>query len=513
MTPAPAAHLLRRAGFRASPAEISHAIEQGLEGTVKDLFDDGKEQEAQFQETFRRLSGSFVDFTDIGQLQAWWCYRMLTTRTPLREKLTLFWHGHFATSSHKVDESFLMHQQCETLRRLCWSNFRELVLAVSRDPAMLVYLDGESSTKENPNENFARELMELFTIGVGHYTEKDVRDAARAFTGWHRDNAKFNFNVEAHDDGDKEILGRKGKLGGTDVIDALMAHPALPRFIARRCCCFSPVPRPPAEVVEEAAEVFRNGQLSVKRFLMTLFQSKFFYSESCRRTRISSPVECVIGACRSLGLRLAAPECRDRITAMGQELYGPPNVKGWDGERKWIHASSWAERQAFGQRVGELTSDTNFGPNLDAFDLVPAEVTDPKRAAELLVERVLEGTLSKKKPPEIAEFLIASDEGPKPDEFLNNRDFRAQKIREGNRRAAQVARVSRLLTRCFLMMTRRGFLGHGAGLSALTLGGVLPGLFARAADAAAKADRNDRILVVVELAGSGNDGLNMVIPI
>src|SRR5262249_29786999 len=153
--------------------------------------------------------------------------------------------------------------------RLCWSNFRELVLAVSRDPAMLVYLDGESSTKENPNENFARELMELFTIGVGHYTEKDVRDAARAFTGWHRDNTKFNFNVEAHDDGDKEILGRKGKLGGTDVIDVLMAHPALPRFIARKLLVFFASPEPPAEVVNEAADVFQNGQLSVKRFLLT----------------------------------------------------------------------------------------------------------------------------------------------------------------------------------------------------------------------------------------------------
>ena len=174
-----AAHLLRRAGFGASPAEIARAIEQGLDGTIKDLFDDGKEQEAQFQETFRRLSGSFVDFSDIAQLQAWWCYRMLTTRTPLREKLTLFWHGHFATSYRKVEDIYLMHQQCETLRRLVWSNFRDLVLAVSRNPAMLVYLDGESSTKENPNENFARELMELFTIGVGHYTEADVRGAAR----------------------------------------------------------------------------------------------------------------------------------------------------------------------------------------------------------------------------------------------------------------------------------------------------------------------------------------------
>src|SRR5262249_2684236 len=152
---------------------------------------------------------------------------------------------------------FLMHQQCETLRRLAWGNFRELVLAVSRDPAMLVYLDGETSTKANPNENFARELMELFTLGVGHYTEKDVREAARAFTGWHRDNARYNFDAEAHDDGDKTVLGHTGRLNGTDVIDALMSHPALPRFLARKLLVYFACPDPPADVVEEAAGVFR----------------------------------------------------------------------------------------------------------------------------------------------------------------------------------------------------------------------------------------------------------------
>jgi uncharacterized protein (DUF1800 family) len=419
-----AAHLLRRAGFGASRAEIDRAIEQGLEGAVKDLFDDGPEQETQFQETFRRLSGHFVDFSDLGQLQAWWCYRMLTTRTLLREKLTLFWHGHFATSVHKVEDVFLMHQQCEMLRRLAWSNFRDLVLAVSRDPAMLVYLDGESSTKENPNENFARELLELFTLGIGNYSEKDVREAARAFTGWHRDNTKFTFNAAAHDDGDKEFLGRKGKLDGRDILDAILAHPALPRFLARKLLVFFACPDPPADVVSEAAEVFQAGQLSIKRFLTVLFQSNFFYSQTCRRTRISSPVECVIGTCRSFGVRLAAQECRDHITAMGQELFGPPNVKGWDGERKWIHAASWAARQAFGQRIGELVSGTDFGPHLDAFALVPAEITDPRKVADLLAERVLEGTLSKKTRAEVAEYLGTGEE------FRSSEDVRAQKIRE-----------------------------------------------------------------------------------
>jgi uncharacterized protein (DUF1800 family) len=431
-----AAHLLRRAGFGAAPAEVARAVKRGLEATVIDLFEEARDQEAQFQETFRRVSGRLVDFGDARQLQAWWCYRMLATRTPLREKLTLFWHGHFATSYRKVEDIFLMHQQCETLRRLAWGNFRELLLAVSRDPAMLVYRDGESSTKEKPNENFARELLERFSLGVGQYTEQDVREAARAFTGWHRDGAKFAFQAEAHAGGEKQVLGRRGNLDGTDVINALAAHPALPRFIARKLLIFVACPEPPAEVVEEAAEVFRDGQLSVegplsvKRFLAMLFRSKFFYGPACRRTRVSSPVECVIGACRSLGIRLAAPECRDHITAMGQELFAPPSVKGWDGERTWIYAGSWAARQAFGQRVGELASDGEFGPNLDLAALVPDEVSDPKKVAQLLVERVLEGTLSKKQRAEIAAFLVAADEGSKPEQFTSDRDFRAQKIRE-----------------------------------------------------------------------------------
>jgi uncharacterized protein (DUF1800 family) len=425
-----AAHLLRRAGFGAAPEAVARAVEQGLETTVKELFDDGKQQETEFQATFRQISGGLVDFGDVGQLQAWWCYRMLRTRSPLREKLTLFWHGHFATSVRKVEDSFLMHQQCETLRRLAWGTIRDLVLAISRDPAILVYLDGESSTKQHPNENFARELLELFTLGVGNYTEKDVREAARAFTGWHRDGTRFVVNAEAHDGEDKIVLGRRGKLDGSDVIDALAVHPALPRFLARKFLVFFACPEPSDEVVAEAAEVLRNGQLSVKRFLTTLFQSRFFFAETCRRTRIASPAEFVIGTCRSLGVRLSALECRDHMTNMGQELFAPPSVKGWDGEKKWIHASTWVARQAFGQRIGELVSSTDFGPHLDIARLVPKETLEPKKIVELLNARILEGSLSRKKVAEVAEFLISGDAGPNPDEFRTNADFRSQKIRE-----------------------------------------------------------------------------------
>src|SRR5262245_22217621 len=202
-----AAHLLRRAGFGASSQEIQQAVTNGLEAAVEDLFDDAESEEAEFQDTFKRISGSFIEFGDAGALQAWWCYRMMKTNVPLREKLTLFWHGHFATSIAKVEDTYLMHKQIETIRSHAWGNLRDLVAAIARDPAMLVYLDGDSNTKEHPNENFARELMELFTIGIGNYTEHDVLEAARAFTGWQRTNqAQFTFNPDLHDGKRKEFL-------------------------------------------------------------------------------------------------------------------------------------------------------------------------------------------------------------------------------------------------------------------------------------------------------------------
>jgi uncharacterized protein (DUF1800 family) len=426
---AAAAHLLRRAGFGATPDEIERAVKQGLDATVEGLFDDNRGQEDEFQQTFRRISGTLVDFADAAQLQAWWCYRMRQTRTPLREKLTLFWHGHFATSAGKVEDLHLMHRQGETLRRLAWGDFRELVLAVSRDPAMLVYLDGESNTKEHPNENYARELMELFTIGIGNYTEKDVQEAARAFTGWHRDGAKFVFNAEAHDDGPKQFLGKRGTLDGTDVIDVLLEHPALPRFLARKLLVFFACPEPPDAVLEEASDLFRRSRLNVQTFLTGLFTSKFFYGKACRRTRIASPAELVIGTARSLGLRLAAPELRDNLNAMGQELYAPPNVKGWDGEKKWINATTWAARQAFAQRVADLASDGEFGPNLDVARLVPGEMNDPEKVAGVLVDRLLDGELPAEKRAEVAKFLRTGPEGEKPEQFRDDADFRTQQVR------------------------------------------------------------------------------------
>jgi uncharacterized protein (DUF1800 family) len=421
-------HLFRRAGFGASKAEIDRAVEQGLAATVETLFAEAPEQEAEFQETFQRISGHFADFSDAAHLQTWWVYRMLRTRSPMREKLALFWHSHFATSYNKVEEIALMHQQCEMLRKLAWGDFRDLLHAVSRDPAMLVYLDGETNTRENANENFGRELLELFTLGHGHYHEGDVRAAARAFTGWGRDGDKFVFTADQHDSGAKEFLGQKGPFDGGDILDILVKQPATARHLARKLLIFFVCPEPASNVVAEAAVPFTESRLNVKAFLRQIFLSKYFFSPACRRTRIASPAEFVIGACRSLGARLSAQDLRQNLVDMGQELFAPPNVKGWDGEKKWINSTTWAARQAFAKRISELPQESALGPRVDLADIVPGDLAEPPRIVDLIAGFLLDGDLSSERRKEVTEFLVTTDEGDKHDQFANDAEFRRQQV-------------------------------------------------------------------------------------
>jgi uncharacterized protein (DUF1800 family) len=424
-----AAHLVRRAGFAASKPEIDRAVKEGPAATVDALFTEAPEQENEFQETFSRISGQLLDFSDATQLQTWWIYRMLRTRTPLREKLTLFWHGHFATNYNKVEEVALMHKQCEMLRKLAWGDFRELAQAISRDPAMLIYLDGESNTRENPNENYGRELLELFTLGHGNYTEADVRAAARAFTGWGRDGEKFIFNAEMHDDGPKEFLGQKGNFDGGDIVDAVAKHPATARYIAGKLLKFFACPEPARAAVAEAGEIFTQCGRNIKDFLHHVFLSKYFYSSACRRTRIASPVEYVVGVCRALGARITAGDLRQYLVDMGQELFAPPNVKGWDGEKKWINAAAWAARLAFAQHIAELPQENALGERFDVTPLVPADMSEPPKIVDALAEFLLEGTLPAGKQKELAEFLPMTDEGDKSEQFGQDADFRQQQVK------------------------------------------------------------------------------------
>ncbi len=423
-----AAHLLRRAGFGASPAEVARAVGEGHEATIEAFFEAADEEDRDFARTFEAIAGSFVNFTVADQTRAWWAYRMVKTRAPLREKLTLFWHGHFATVIEKVDDAELLIRQIDAIRRHASGNFRDLVLAMARDPAMLVWLDGESSTKDHPNENFARELMELFTCGIGHYTEADVQAAARAFTGWSRDGSNFTFKPQDHDTSRKRFLGKTGRFNGDDIVDILTQHPATARNIAAKLLRFFACPEPAPDVVDEAAALLERTRLDVKWFLRELFQSRYFFSEACRRTRIASPVEFAIGTARTLGLRWPALEISEQLALMGQKLLSPPNVKGWDGEKRWINTSSWAARTACARMIAEFEGDT-YAAHLDLETLVPGAIREPDAVVARLADVLLQGELGPESRRELAEFLATPDEGQASQAFREDDGARAKKIR------------------------------------------------------------------------------------
>ncbi len=426
-----AAHLLRRAGFGARPEDVDRAVKDGVEATVEGLFDEAAaaEEERGFALAFEAIAGSFADFSEADPLRAWWVHRMVKARVPLREKLTLFWHGHFATSVEKVDDVHLMARQVDTIRRLAWGNFRDLVLALARDPAMIVWLDGESNTKAHPNENFGRELMELFTCGIGHYTEADVQAAARAFTGWHREGAEFAFKPDDHDPGRKRFLGKSGKFDGGDIVDILIQHPATARNVAAKLLRYFACPEPAPEVVDEAAALLEHTRLDVKWFLRELFGSRYFFSPACYRSRIASPAEFVVGTVRGLGVRWVASEMAGQLNSMGQTLLAPPNVKGWDGEKRWINSSTWAARTACAGTIARLETGGPFGANLDPSALVPDSLREPAEVVDRLAEILLQGDLAPGTRRELAEYLATTEDGQSSHSFRDDDEVRKKKTR------------------------------------------------------------------------------------
>jgi uncharacterized protein (DUF1800 family) len=280
------------------------------------------------------------------RLGVWWANRMLTTKRPLEEKLTLFWHGHFATGDVKVRDSRMMLQQNEMLRAHAAGSFRDLLIGILKDPAMLVYLDNGENVKKHPNENFGRELLELFTMGVGNYTERDVREAARSFTGWTNDVLAFKFDAEQHDFGDKAFLGRTGSFNGEDIIDAILRQPVTAEFVAAKLYRFFVRDEMSAPVKTSLGRTFRDGGYQLKPLLTQIFLSKDFYSSKSDATQIKSPVALVVSTYRKMGLR-ELPTIPDfgRMTAgLGQTLFDPPNVAGWAGGRTWITPATLFQR-------------------------------------------------------------------------------------------------------------------------------------------------------------------------
>ncbi|MBL0125724.1 MAG: DUF1800 domain-containing protein [Betaproteobacteria bacterium] len=292
------------------------------------------------------------------ELREWWFREMLTTPSPLTEKMTLFWHNHFATSQQKVRFTPLIYQQHVMLRRNALGNFGTLLREVARDPAMLIYLDGANSRKEQPNENFAREVMELFTLGEGHYSERDIKEAARAFTGWSvdRDTGQFMFRRGIHDYGNKSVLGKSGNFDGDQVIDILLRKPETAQFVTRKLWreFISPAVGKPADEAQVArfADEFRDSGYNISRLMRVILTSDAFYAPGNRASLIKSPVEFVVGTMKQFDIE--TPNLRPFVLAaalLGQNVFSPPNVKGWPGGEAWINSATLLGRKQLIDRL------------------------------------------------------------------------------------------------------------------------------------------------------------------
>jgi hypothetical protein len=383
-----AAHLYRRAAFGANGEELAETEKLGLEGTL-DLLLNGRPQHVEILGTLTDVGRIAAGRDDAGsQLRGWWLYCMLQGGHPLREKLTLFWHNHFATSIAKVRDSNLMFRQNCLLREHALGKFGPMLQAISRDGAMLVWLDSNSNVKGKPNENYARELMELFSLGVGNYTERDVREAARAFTGWHTDGIGFQFKAAAHDTGIKKVLGQTGNLDGGDVVRIVLEQPAAARFLVRKLyAAFVSEIAPPDALLEPLCDSFRKNDYDIAALMKTILASRHFYSEHAFRKRIKSPVEFAVGAVRSIykqyeesdpNYRAFPPQALvARLTAMGQALFAPPNVKGWPGGRVWLNTATVLERDNFAAALtsGSLWSHMPVNPGVTAFPPMAARAS------------------------------------------------------------------------------------------------------------------------------------------
>lgn len=384
-----ARHLLLRAGFGGTPRQIQTLVEWGPENSVSHLlnvekvpFDEvradafrrdikrpptaeernayrmaqrDRDEDALARARLRQQEAERDDRRQIREIQRWWLKRMIETPRPLEEKMTLFWHGHFATSYRTIEDSYHMFLQNQLFRRHALGNAGDLLFAIIRDPAMLAYLDNNDSRRDRPNENLARELMELFSLGVGNYAERDIKEGARALTGYTFEDDEFLFNARNHDNGGKSILGKKGNLDGDGFVSAILEHEACSRFLCAKLYRFfvreiptawAEIDEPTRSVIRALASTMLSNRYAIRPVLKRLFLSEHFFARGVVGEQIKSPVDLVVGGVRTLGTPVRDTSILvDALDLMGQNILFPPSVKGWDGGRSWINTSTLFVRQ------------------------------------------------------------------------------------------------------------------------------------------------------------------------
>lgn len=456
-----ARHLLWRAGFGGTLAQVRMLAEWGPERSVDALlaFGEGADgaqpfeppradqfdkdimrpptqeerqryrraQQAQDEDTLAELrrmrqEREGLDRRQIGQMQQWWLRRMIETPNPLEEKLTLFWHGHFATNYRTIENSYHMFLQNQLFRRHAAGNFGALLAGIVRDPAMLAYLDNNDSRRDQPNENLAREVMELFALGIGNYSERDIKEGARALTGYTFEDDQFVFNRRNHDSGTKTILGQTGGFDGDDFVRVILARRDCAHYIARRLYnCFvadvppderggmSDLPTPQRAVLRELGEMLYARQYELRPLLRRLFLSRHFYSPAFVRQQIKSPTQLVVGAVRSLHVPVRdLGILNEALDLMGQRLLHPPSVKGWDGGRSWISTSTLFVRQ-------NIMAYLIAGKKPQGFD--PTADTQPYDAMRHVMASAT-GMAAQGDPHQVARHVLSVSMGYAPDALV-----------------------------------------------------------------------------------------------
>ena len=367
------AHLMRRAGFGATRDELEAALAKGYEATVEELLHPGDPEDLP-QDVIRRYHTEQAELRLSDGAAANWMYRMITTKNPLEEKMSLFWHSLFATGYVKLNQANALLNQIEMFRKYGLGNYATLLVELSKDPAMIIWLDNNDNHKEAINENYGRELLELFSMGIGNYSEQDIKECARAFTGWTLGNAEymatrasrdsiwpysrinwhFQYRAYDHDDGEKTFLGETGNFNGQDIVDIIAKQEATARFVSTRMFQYfaaDEVNEDGEKVIDEMIKSYFDSGYEMRSVLRTLFNSEYFKSENARWARVKGPVELVIGAVRLAGsYREPTPgieQVARQAVYMGQGLLQPPSVEGWHEGIEWVDSGALVERVNF----------------------------------------------------------------------------------------------------------------------------------------------------------------------
>ena len=416
------AHLMRRAGFGANREQIEAYSDAGYQDTVDFLLNPSKEERMD-DHLIRRFHPELSGMMGPNAPGQNWLYRMATTSAPLQEKITLFWHSIFATGYAKVIHGKALSDQTRMFRKFGMGNFEDLLIQLSKDPAMIIWLDNQDNHKSAINENFGRELLELFTMGVGNYTELDIKECARAFTGWTIANREymemrsqrdsdwpygriawhFEYHPEDHDDGEKDFLGQQGPFSGEDIIRIICQQEATARFISRHLYSFfvadePPVPEwrhtPPAnpEAIDHLSQVYFDSNYDISAMLRALFNSNYFQSQDSRYSKVKSPVELVAGVLRLTGEfdrpRRAIIDRYFQASYMGQFLNNPPSVEGWHQGTDWLDTGTLVERVNFAsQQIGDSTKP-GIRSMIDRIASIPDDLTSPDKFINACLEEM-----------------------------------------------------------------------------------------------------------------------------